>query len=291
MTLTCSVSQTLDRLEDALGPAAALRPIRRGRRLIAAFGRWHHDGARIDLSGISSTQLVLNISSGQQVASGTRARSTLAHAVAGDVAVVSPRDVSKVTVTGRAATLQLILSHEIVAKAAMPSGQLHFHQPSRRGSLQAVASRALVELSHASGDDAVAAALIAEVTALVATPPDVPGAIARGGLSPTAVGKVRSLVDRSIGLEPYATPSVPELAAAAGLSLYHFIRAFQASEGQTPHAWVAARRLDLALRLLLEGGRVDDIADHTGFSSPSHFVSAFRRRVGVTPAVVRDAAR
>lgn len=51
------------------------------------------------------------------------------------------------------------------------------------------------------------------------------------------------------------------MAAAAGLSPYHFIRAFHVSEGQTPHVWVSAGRLDLALRMLIEGGRVDDIAD------------------------------
>ena len=50
--------------------------------------------------------------------------------------------------------------------------------------------------------------------------------------------------------------------------------------------------MDLALDSLLQpAARVDWIAGQTGFSSPAHFVSAFRRRLGVTPpGALRNAA-
>jgi AraC family transcriptional regulator len=93
--------------------------------------------------------------------------------------------------------------------------------------------------------------------------------VIRGGLSPAALRRVDLCLDRYLGHEPYRMPSVAELAAAAGISQYHFIRAFRATEGQTPHAWIMARRVDFALRMILEQrARIDEVADQAGFNSP-----------------------
>ncbi len=78
--------------------------------------------------------------------------------------------------------------------------------------------------------------------------------------------------------------------AAVGLSVHHFIKAFQQCEGETPYARVIACRIDKALTLLLRAdSQVNQVAKQTGFSSPYHFVSVFRARVGVTPGAFRDA--
>ena len=76
-----------------------------------------------------------------------------------------------------------------------------------------------------------------------------------------------------------------DLAAIARLSEDHFLRAFKASVGQTPHQYVLGRRLAQA-RLLLGGTRLAlaDVARRCGFASPSHFASVFRQREGVTPS-------
>ena len=93
---------------------------------------------------------------------------------------------------------------------------------------------------------------------------------------------------RADGCGPLA---LGELAQAAGLSVHHFVKAFHQTEARTPYAGVLARRVDLALALLLRPqARVDWIAGQTGFSSPALFVSAFRRCLGVTPGAQRDAA-
>lgn len=82
------------------------------------------------------------------------------------------------------------------------------------------------------------------------------------------------------------------LAAIAGLSQDHFLRAFKAAVGQTPHQLVIARRIAEAQRPL-HGTRlpVSEIATRCGFATPSHFSAAFRARLGVAPADWRRARR
>ncbi len=82
-----------------------------------------------------------------------------------------------------------------------------------------------------------------------------------------------------------------ELAAVARLSPDHFLRAFKASVGQTPHQYVLAQRINRAQHLLRASRiPVADIWRTTGFSTASHFAAAFRRSVGCTPSEWRAAA-
>jgi len=58
--------------------------------------------------------------------------------------------------------------------------------------------------------------------------------------------KARDLADRR-----YADPlNLDELAAAAGVSKYHFLRAFTAVYGRTPALYLAERRIERAQDLL-----------------------------------------
>ena len=79
------------------------------------------------------------------------------------------------------------------------------------------------------------------------------------------------------------------LAALAGISARHFERAFRQSMGTPPHAYVLKRRLDAACDLLINRSElsIEHIASRLGFSSSSHFSSAFRRRTGCSPTVFR----
>jgi AraC family transcriptional regulator len=85
---------------------------------------------------------------------------------------------------------------------------------------------------------------------------------------------------------------IADLAAVVYLSEHHFLRAFGLVVGQTPHQYVMARRVDRAMQLL-KHSRLDvsEIAQRTGFSSPSHLSSTFRSRVGVSPARWRNDQR
>lgn len=79
-----------------------------------------------------------------------------------------------------------------------------------------------------------------------------------------------------------------QLAALVGLSPSGLSRAFKASFGLAPHAYVLQRRLERA-RQLLRGSRLPltDVALACGFASQSHFTDAFTLRVGQPPGRYR----
>lgn len=88
--------------------------------------------------------------------------------------------------------------------------------------------------------------------------------------------------------QPGKPPRVTELAAACGLSTRHFFRQFQIATGQTPAAYVAERKIELAkLRLRQARTAVKVIAWECGFDSAAAFSAAFRRATGVTPREFR----
>lgn len=81
---------------------------------------------------------------------------------------------------------------------------------------------------------------------------------------------------------------LPTLAALAGLSVDHFVRAFHKATGLTPHQWLLAARLDAAATRLRETqDEVAAIARGCGFAGSAHFCAAFRRRHGMTPSAWR----
>ena len=75
-----------------------------------------------------------------------------------------------------------------------------------------------------------------------------------------------------------------ELAETAGISTWHFCRAFRAATGVAPHRFVLLRRLARA-QLLLRGTklRLTEVALLCGFSSHAHLSAVFRREIGTTP--------
>jgi AraC-like DNA-binding protein len=89
-------------------------------------------------------------------------------------------------------------------------------------------------------------------------------------------------------------PKLPlrEIARAAALSPYHFIRLFKAAFGETPHQVRIAARLDRARDLLSLGEQsVTEIAIEVGFSSLGTFSHLFACRVGSSPSAYRRRIR
>jgi AraC-like DNA-binding protein len=83
--------------------------------------------------------------------------------------------------------------------------------------------------------------------------------------------------------------TLAELAAEAGLSRYHLIRAFQQATGLTPHAYLVNRRIEAVKGRLRRGETLAEIAATTGFCDQAHLTRVFKTHVGVTPGVYRDA--
>jgi AraC-like DNA-binding protein len=78
--------------------------------------------------------------------------------------------------------------------------------------------------------------------------------------------------------------TLAELAAAAGMDRFRFVRQFKASFGQPPHAYRLELRLLGAQRELERGRPVAEVAAGAGFFDQSHLHRHFRRRFGLSPA-------
>jgi AraC-like DNA-binding protein len=87
----------------------------------------------------------------------------------------------------------------------------------------------------------------------------------------------------------YAQPlDVADLARTAGLSRAHFSREFKRAFGESPHAYLLARRLERAAALLRATDRsVVEICFAVGLRSVGSFTTSFTRAYGVTPTAYR----
>lgn len=108
------------------------------------------------------------------------------------------------------------------------------------------------------------------------------------GLAPRQLDRVLRMVEDGL-----ATPlSVPDLAATAHVSEFHFSRLFRAATGLSPHQYVLQRRLARARELLLATDLpVAAVAARCGFADQSHLTRHVRRQFGRTPTALRAAAR
>lgn len=85
------------------------------------------------------------------------------------------------------------------------------------------------------------------------------------------------------------TIRLPELAGLLGLSVFHFSREFKAATETSPMRYVLERRVLAAKAELGSTKPLAEIALDAGFSSQSHFTTAFREVTGVAPCQWRRA--
>lgn len=105
-------------------------------------------------------------------------------------------------------------------------------------------------------------------------------------LDPIAQATVIELVEDGMDSEI----SLDTLARRANMSVSQFMKCFTATFRTTPYQYVLDRRISRAKTLLSTTAlSITEIASTVGFSSPSHFATTFKGRVGITPSSFRNA--
>ena len=113
---------------------------------------------------------------------------------------------------------------------------------------------------------------------------DTPPTAATNALDRRRMRLLDEFIDAGLG-EPL---SVQAMAGLLGLSEGYFMRAFKSATGQSPHGYLIDRRLARARALMRDStARLSDIAQACGFNSQAHMTTAFKQRLGVSPAQLR----
>jgi AraC-like DNA-binding protein len=276
--------QSLDEITDRLGAPAFLRWVEAPYGAAAAVVRFRHRGAVVDISASSNFRLIFHLSPSQIVRQDGEELSSQNGMPIGSIVASFTQVPERIHILSAADTLHLLFSSELVEACAVVTTRRL--SPRTYPALQAGAVQTLVAAAL-GGTDTQMQQTIASVARTIV---DNHGSerLAAGGLAPQANRAIHELIEKHLR----RGVSVPELAEAAGLSVHHFIKSFRQSEGFTPHALLLQRRMERAIGLLLNRKEsVEEIALMVGFSSPSHFISTFRKLVGVTPSLLRRAAR
>lgn len=105
------------------------------------------------------------------------------------------------------------------------------------------------------------------------------------------IDELRGNVQRSIDYidEHYMSAiSLDDLAQAAFLSKYYYLRSFKQYTGMTPYEYLTSVRLSHAMTLLVASDQtIDEIGFQTGFGGAKNFIRQFRQSMGITPGDYR----
>ncbi|PHV04464.1 bifunctional DNA-binding transcriptional regulator/O6-methylguanine-DNA methyltransferase Ada [Janthinobacterium sp. BJB412] len=106
---------------------------------------------------------------------------------------------------------------------------------------------------------------------------------------PPLAERQAALVARACRLIDQAeqAPDLDSLAAAVGLSRFHFHRVFKQHTGMTPKAWAVARRARRMQHGLNQEASVTEAIYASGFNSSGRFYAASPAALGMTPTAFR----
>lgn len=117
-----------------------------------------------------------------------------------------------------------------------------------------------------------------------------PGAAPAG---PERLGpSVRTRINAFLDAHLTTSCTLSQLAAEAGLSRSHFLRAFKGSFGRTPMRELQERRLRAAMRMIQNSQLpLSEIAEEFCYADQSHMTRSFRAGFGMTPSELRRISR
>lgn len=95
---------------------------------------------------------------------------------------------------------------------------------------------------------------------------------------------------RALEADPRRRWTLAELAKLVGSSRSNFAKVFASEVGETPGAWLARKRLELAREIVQNTDvKLAEIADRVGYASEFALSRAFKRHFGIAPARLRQA--
>jgi AraC family transcriptional regulator len=259
----------------------------------AVVARFRHGGGKFDIRPSDIVQVTFNLQEGVPIRRQTGSAPLHACVAAvGSVSMIPAHHRTQIEIQGQADILQIFLRETFLEHAVDGEFSCSAFFNSRDSELQAAAMQVFVAATRGDPDDSLL--LESGIRRLGAgllnhgrrRPPET----ARGGLARAAHRRVDDLIIASLVDATVPSPTLDQLASAAGLSVNHFIRTFRQQTGVTPHRHVVLRRLERGISLLKKPGKsVAEVADGTGFATPAHFVATFRRTLGVTPGAFQAA--
>lgn len=255
-----------------------------------AIAYWKHDALH-DVVRPMVDHVVMTYPAGsQRLERRTGKVASIGTARSGVVTIIPAGSTSRWDIHQSMHVVQLYLPHATLARVA---GEADTAAPGdlleRTGHPDPITSRLLLSAADVlEGSQALDALFRQQLTDLLATrllsahagvPATVQATV--GGLAPTAL---RRAIER-LRSDSDADVSLAALATDAGLSRFHFCRAFKESTGLSPHAWLRQHRLEQAMNMLRDtDASVVSIAAALGYSSQTAFAAAFRKLTGETPS-------
>jgi AraC family transcriptional regulator len=265
--------------------------------LQAVIAHWHH-GALHDVVEPMTDHVIMTYigtferlerRSGRSFASGM--------ARAGAVTIIPAGSSARWDIAGNVDVVQLYLKQKTLERIATEAGHSTPNDVlERTGHPDETVSRLLLmAIDAADGSASLDTLFRQQLTELVATRllgshtgnPMAPRSVS-GGLPPAIL---RRAIER-LQSDSAEDVSLAALASEAGLSRFHFCRAFKESTGLSPHTWLRQHRLQQAQAMLRDPAiPIVSIAAELGYGSQTAFTAAFRKLTGETPTDWRRRAR
>lgn len=214
----------------------------------------------------------------------------------GVVTIIPAGTSARWDIVGDVDVVQLYLPQATIDRVAAEAGNASVSELlERTGHLDPITSRLLTTAAEAlEGNTTLDTMFRQQLTDLLATrllvahagTPAVAQPIS-GGLPPRVL---RRAIER-LRSENDADVSLAALAADAGLSRFHFCRAFKESTGMPPHAWLRQYRLEQAKVMLRDPSlTIVTVAVALGYASQTAFAAAFKKLTGISPSEFRRLA-
>ncbi|MET0677314.1 MAG: AraC family transcriptional regulator [Bradyrhizobium sp.] len=260
------------------------------------IAHWKH-GALHDVVEPMADHVIMTYPSGVQRLERRSGKSVaIGTARSGVVTIIPAGSSARWDIPGPVNVVQLYLPDRTLERVAGEAETAPAALLERTGHPDPILSRLLVSASDAILGSAALDALFRHqlndlvATRLLAAHTGAPAIIrpALGGLAP---GALRRAIER-LRSDHETDVSLGALALDAGLSRFHFCRAFKESTGLSPHAWLRQHRLEQAMQMLRDtDDSVVSIAAALGYASQTAFAAAFRKLTGETPGEWRRRMR